>query len=40
VAQGQGVKTTVVDRCEALDDVLSTAFADLAGPTLVEAAVD
>ena len=40
LAQGQGVKATAVDRCEALDDALRTAFANVAEPTLVEVAVD
>jgi hypothetical protein len=29
-----------LDRCEALDDALRTAFANLAEPTLVQVAVD
>jgi benzoylformate decarboxylase len=40
LAEGQGVKVTVVDRCEALDDALRTAFANATKPTLVEVAVD
>jgi benzoylformate decarboxylase len=40
LAQGQGVAATGVDRREALDDALRTAFADLAKPTLVEVAVE
>jgi benzoylformate decarboxylase len=40
LAQGQGVKATAVDRCEALDDALGTAFANVTEPTLVEVAVD
>ena len=40
LAQGQGVKAIAVDRCEALDDALRTAFANVAEPTLVEVAVD
>jgi benzoylformate decarboxylase len=40
LAQGQGVRATAIDRCEALDDALRTAFATLSQPTLVEVAVD
>jgi benzoylformate decarboxylase len=40
LAQGQGVKSTAVDRCEALDDALRAAFATLGEPTLVDVAVD
>jgi benzoylformate decarboxylase len=40
LARGQGLKATAVDRCEALDDVLSAAFANSGEPTLVEVAVD
>jgi benzoylformate decarboxylase len=40
LARGQGVSAIAVDRCEALDDALRTAFANLAEPTLVEVAVD
>jgi benzoylformate decarboxylase len=40
LAQGQGVKATSVDRQDALDDALRSAFADIAQPTLVEVAVD
>jgi benzoylformate decarboxylase len=40
LAQGQGVEAILVDRCEALDDALRTAFANAAEPTLVEVAVD
>jgi benzoylformate decarboxylase len=40
LARGQGVSAIAVDRCEALDDALRAAFANLAAPTLVEVAVD
>jgi len=40
LAQGQGVEATAVENCEALDDALRTAFANVAKPTLVEVAVD
>jgi len=40
LAQGQGVKAVSVDRGDALDEALRTAFATAAGPTLVEVAVD
>ena len=40
LARGQGVKAISVDHCEALDDALRTAFADVTRPTLVEVAVD
>jgi benzoylformate decarboxylase len=40
LAQGQGVKAIAVDRHDALDDALRTAFANVAEPTLVEVAVD
>jgi benzoylformate decarboxylase len=40
LARGQGVEATAVENCEALDDALRTAFADVAKPTLVEVAVD
>ena len=40
LARGQGVKAGAVDRCEALDDALRTAFANVTQPTLVEVAVD
>ena len=40
LAQGQGVKAISVDRLDALDDALRTAFANSAEPTLVEVAVD
>ena len=40
LAGGQGVEAIAVDRCEALDDALRTAFANLTKPTLVEVAVD
>ena len=40
LARGQGVSAVAVDRCEALDDALRAAFANLAAPTLVEVAVD
>jgi benzoylformate decarboxylase len=40
LARGQGVKALFVDRCDALDDALRTAFATVTQPTLVEVAVD
>ena len=40
LARGQGVKAISVDRGDALDEALRTAFATAAGPTLVEVAVD
>jgi benzoylformate decarboxylase len=40
LAEGQGVAAISVDRAEALDDALRSAFANLTGPTLVEVAVD
>jgi benzoylformate decarboxylase len=40
LARGQGVKAISVDRRDALDDALSSAFATTAEPTLVEVAVD
>jgi benzoylformate decarboxylase len=40
LARGQGVMAISVDRCEALDDALRSAFANLTEPTLVEVAVD
>jgi len=40
LARGQGVKATVVDHHDALDQALQTAFATLTEPTLVEVAVD
>ena len=40
LAEGQGVEAISVDRAEALDDALRSAFANLTGPTLVEVAVD
>jgi benzoylformate decarboxylase len=40
LARGQGVMAISVDRCEALDDALRSAFANLTAPTLVEVAVD
>jgi benzoylformate decarboxylase len=40
LAQGQGVSAIAVDRCEALDDALRSAFANVSEPTLVEVAVD
>jgi benzoylformate decarboxylase len=40
LARGQGVEAISVDRAEALDDALRSAFANLTGPTLVEVAVD
>jgi benzoylformate decarboxylase len=40
LARGHGVSAVRVDRCEALDEALSAAFATLAAPTLVEVAVD
>jgi benzoylformate decarboxylase len=40
LARGQGVKALSVDRHEALDDALRTAFANITEPTLVEVAVD
>jgi len=40
LARGQGVKAVSVDRCEALDDALSSAFANFVQPTLVEVVVD
>jgi benzoylformate decarboxylase len=40
LAQGQGVKAIAVDRCDALDDALRSAFAIVTEPTLVEVAVD
>ena len=40
LARGQGVEATCVDRTDALDDALRTAFANVTEPTLVEVAVD
>jgi benzoylformate decarboxylase len=40
LARGQGIKATAVDRPDALDEALQTAFANAAEPTLVEVAVD
>src|SRR5271166_4804093 len=40
LARGQGVKAISIDRHEALDDALRTAFAAVTEPTLVEVAVD
>ena len=40
LARGQGVEATAVESCEALDDALRTAFANVTEPTLVEVAVD
>jgi benzoylformate decarboxylase len=40
LARGQGVKAVSVDRCEVLDDALSSAFANFLQPTLVEVVVD
>ena len=40
LARGQGVKAISVDRHDALDEALRTAFANVAQPTLVEVAVD
>jgi benzoylformate decarboxylase len=40
LARGQGVKAIAVDRHDALDEALQTAFANVAEPTLVEVAVD
>ena len=40
LARGQGVEAAAVDRREALDDALGSAFANLKTPTLVEVAVD
>jgi benzoylformate decarboxylase len=40
LAEGQGVEAISVDRADALDDALRSAFANLTGPTLVEVAVD
>jgi benzoylformate decarboxylase len=40
LAHGQGVEATAVESCAALDGALSTAFATVSKPTLVEVAVD
>jgi benzoylformate decarboxylase len=40
LAQGQGVKAIAVDRPDMLDQALSSAFANVREPTLVEVAVD
>jgi benzoylformate decarboxylase len=40
LARGQGVRAISVDRCEALDDALRSAFDNPAAPTLVEVGVD
>ena len=40
LARGQGVEATAVDRIDALDEAIRTAFANVAKPTLVEVAVD
>jgi benzoylformate decarboxylase len=40
LARGQGVDAAAVDRCDALDHALRTAFATVTAPTLVEVAVD
>jgi benzoylformate decarboxylase len=40
LARGQGVEAAAVDRREALDDALGSAFANLKTPTLVEVTVD
>jgi len=40
LSRGQGVKAVSVDRCDALDDALQTAFANVTEPTLVEVGVD
>jgi hypothetical protein len=40
LSRGQGVEATAVDSCEAVDDGLQTAFANVTTPTLVEVAVD
>src|SRR5271166_6213742 len=40
LARGQGAKAIAVDRHDALDDALRTAFAAVTEPTLVEVAVD
>jgi benzoylformate decarboxylase len=40
LARGQGVDAVCVDRADALDEALRTAFATLSAPTLVEVAVD
>src|SRR5215469_7967077 len=40
LAQGQGVEANAVDRIDALDDALRTAFANRTEPTLMEVAVD
>jgi len=40
LARGQGIEAISVDRCDALDEALRTAFANLAKPTLVEVVVD
>ncbi len=40
LARGQGVKASAVDRRDALDDALLSAFSTIAEPTLVEVVVD
>jgi thiamine pyrophosphate-dependent acetolactate synthase large subunit-like protein len=40
LARGQGVKAISVDRRDALDDALRSAFETTAEPTLLEVAVD
>jgi benzoylformate decarboxylase len=40
LARGQGVKAIAVDRTDALDEALRTAFCTLTAPTLVEVTVD
>jgi len=40
LARGQGVEATAVDRTDALDEALRTAFANVTKPTLVEVAVE
>jgi len=40
LAKGQGVEAISIDRADALDDALQTAFATINEPTLVEVAVD
>jgi len=40
LAKGQGVEAISIDRADALDDALQTAFANITQPTLAEVAVD
>jgi benzoylformate decarboxylase len=40
LAQGQGVEAIAIESCDALDDALRSAFANVTKPTLVEVAVD